>query len=105
MRTIGGPSRCAASCRSCFGITALAAPVATMLALVLVFGAYSFVDGCFTIVLALRQALAPRERWGLLLLNGLFGILAWYRGGGVAGHDGARLRHADREVGRSSRAV
>ena len=59
----------------CFGITALAAPVATMLALVLVFGAYSFVDGCFTIVLALRGA-GTGERWGLLLLNGLFGILA-----------------------------
>ena len=59
----------------CFGIIAFAAPIATMLALVFVFGAYSFVDGCITIVLALRGA-GTGERWGLLLLNGLFGILA-----------------------------
>ena len=59
----------------CFGIASFAAPVATMLALVLICGAYSFVDGCFNIVMAVRGA-RTNERWGLLLLNGLLGILA-----------------------------
>jgi uncharacterized membrane protein HdeD (DUF308 family) len=44
-----------------------------MLALVLLFAAYSLVDGIFGIVSAVRGA-RNRERWGLLLLNGLFGI-------------------------------
>jgi uncharacterized membrane protein HdeD (DUF308 family) len=57
-----------------FGIIAFAAPAATMLALVLVFAAYSIVDGIFNIVLAVHGA-RRRERWGLLLLNGLFGVL------------------------------
>lgn len=57
-----------------FGILAFARPGATMLALVLVFAAYSVVDGVFNIVLAIRGA-RQHERWGLLLLNGLFGIL------------------------------
>lgn len=57
-----------------FGVTAFAAPFATMLALVLIFGAYSFVDGLFNIVLAVRGA-RTGERWGLLLLNGVFSII------------------------------
>jgi uncharacterized membrane protein HdeD (DUF308 family) len=56
-----------------FGIAAFGVPGATMLALVLLFGAYSLVDGIFSIVLAVRGA-RRQERWGLLLLNGLFGI-------------------------------
>jgi uncharacterized membrane protein HdeD (DUF308 family) len=55
------------------GIAAFLVPGATMLALVLLFAAYSLVDGIFGIVLAVRGA-RNRERWGLLLLNGLFGI-------------------------------
>jgi uncharacterized membrane protein HdeD (DUF308 family) len=57
-----------------FGIIAFAAPGATMLALVLIFGAYSVVDGIINIVLAIRGA-RRQERWGLLLVNGLFGIV------------------------------
>ena len=57
-----------------FGITAFAMPGAAMLALALIFGAYSIVDGIFNIVLAVRGA-RKHERWGLLLLNGLLGIL------------------------------
>lgn len=57
-----------------FGLIAFAMPGATMLGLVLVFAAYSFVDGIFNIVLAVRGA-RQHERWGLLLLNGVFGIL------------------------------
>ena len=56
-----------------FGIIAFVVPGATMLALVLFFAAYSLVDGVFSIVLAARGA-RKGERWGLLLLNGLFGI-------------------------------
>lgn len=56
-----------------FGIAAFLVPGATMLALVLLFAAYSLVDGIFGVVLAVRGA-RRRERWGLLLLNGLFGI-------------------------------
>jgi uncharacterized membrane protein HdeD (DUF308 family) len=57
-----------------FALIAFAMPGATMLGLVLVFAAYSFVDGIFNIVLAVRGA-RQHERWGLLLLNGVFGIL------------------------------
>jgi uncharacterized membrane protein HdeD (DUF308 family) len=57
-----------------FGISAFVAPGATMLALVLVFGAYSFIDGILNIILAVRGA-GKRERWWLLLINGLCGIV------------------------------
>jgi uncharacterized membrane protein HdeD (DUF308 family) len=56
-----------------FGIVAFATPGAAMLALVLVFGAYSTADGIFNIVLAARGA-RGHKRWGLLLVNGLLGI-------------------------------
>src|ERR1700722_16651715 len=56
-----------------FGIIAFAMPAAAMLALVLIFGAYSIADGIVNIVLAVRGA-RSHERWGLLLINGLLGI-------------------------------
>jgi uncharacterized membrane protein HdeD (DUF308 family) len=56
-----------------FGIVAFVVPGSTMLALVLVFAAYSLVDGIFSVVMAIRGA-RRGEHWGLLLLNGLFGI-------------------------------
>ncbi|WP_020188285.1 HdeD family acid-resistance protein [Methylopila sp. 73B] len=57
-----------------FGVAAFAMPGAALLALVLVFAAYSLVDGVLNIVLAARGA-RKGERWGLLLLNGLFGVV------------------------------
>jgi uncharacterized membrane protein HdeD (DUF308 family) len=57
-----------------FGITAFAMPDATMLALALIFGAYSIADGILNIIFAVRGA-RRHERWGLLLINGLLGIL------------------------------
>jgi uncharacterized membrane protein HdeD (DUF308 family) len=57
-----------------FGIVSFAMPGAAMLALALIFGAYSIADGIFNIVLAVRGA-RKHERWGLLLVNGLLGIL------------------------------
>ncbi|MGO4175494.1 HdeD family acid-resistance protein [Bosea sp. TAF32] len=56
-----------------FGIIAFIIPGTTMLALVLIFAAYSFVDGIFGVVSAIRGA-RKSERWGLLLVNGLLGI-------------------------------
>lgn len=56
-----------------FGLIAFVTPGAAMLALVLVFGAYSIIDEIANIVLAVRGARA-HERWGFLLINGLLGI-------------------------------
>lgn len=56
-----------------FGIIAFAMPVVTMLSLVLVFAAYSMVDGILGIVLAIHGA-RRGERWGWLLFNGILGI-------------------------------
>jgi uncharacterized membrane protein HdeD (DUF308 family) len=57
-----------------FGILAFVLPGATILSLVLIFAAFSLVDGIFEIVAALRGARAG-ERWGLLLLHGIVGLV------------------------------
>jgi uncharacterized membrane protein HdeD (DUF308 family) len=56
-----------------FGVVAFAVPGAAILALVLVFGAYSFFDGVASIILAVWDA-GHHERWGLMLLHGIIGI-------------------------------
>ena len=57
-----------------FGLLALIWPEITLLALVLVFGAYAFVDGLFALVAAFRgRQLAGGSR-GWLVLEGLLGI-------------------------------
>jgi uncharacterized membrane protein HdeD (DUF308 family) len=56
-----------------FGLVAFFLPGITMLSLVLVFAAYSFTDGLFGVILAVRSAVR-RDRWVLPLLNGLLGI-------------------------------
>jgi uncharacterized membrane protein HdeD (DUF308 family) len=56
-----------------FGLIALFMPGVTMLSLVLVFAAYSLVDGVLGIIAAVRGAL-HRERWIYLLLNGILSI-------------------------------
>jgi len=58
-----------------FGILALLRPGVTMLSLALVFGAYVFADGIFAIISAVRAANA-RERWGLLVLEGIVSLVA-----------------------------
>lgn len=58
-----------------FGIAAFAMPLVTMLSLVAVFAAFSFVDGLFGIIAAVRGA-RRGERWVWLLLNGILGIAA-----------------------------
>ena len=57
-----------------FGLLALIWPQITLLALVLVFGAYAFIDGVFALVAAARgRQLAGGSR-GWLVLEGLLGI-------------------------------
>ena len=57
-----------------FGILAFALPSAVMLSLALLFGAYCLIDGVLAIVAAVRAARA-RERWWLLLLEGVLNLV------------------------------
>ena len=57
-----------------FGLFALIAPGPSGLALVLLFGAYAFVDGVFALVAAVRAAEA-HERWIALALEGVVGLV------------------------------
>ena len=56
-----------------FGVLAFIWPGATIVALVILFGAYAFVDGVFAIVAAIRAA-RSHERWWPFLLEGIVGI-------------------------------
>jgi uncharacterized membrane protein HdeD (DUF308 family) len=56
-----------------FGVLAYTLPLATLATLVLVFGAYAFVEGSFAVVSAVAgRDLTPD--WWILLLQGLLGI-------------------------------
>ena len=54
---------------------AFAWPGITLAVLVWVWGAYALLDGIFALVASVRAA-GQHERWGGLLLEGIFGILA-----------------------------
>jgi uncharacterized membrane protein HdeD (DUF308 family) len=56
-----------------FGLVALFMPIATILALVLLFSAYMLVDGCFALYTAFR-AMRRRESWGMPLIHGIVNI-------------------------------
>jgi uncharacterized membrane protein HdeD (DUF308 family) len=56
-----------------FGIIALIMPVATILALVLLFAAYMLVDGCVALYTAGR-AMWRRDSWGMPLIQGIANI-------------------------------
>jgi uncharacterized membrane protein HdeD (DUF308 family) len=56
-----------------FGTIALIVPVATMLALLLIFAAYMLADGVLAIVSAVRNA-RKGERWGFMIFQGVLGI-------------------------------
>jgi hypothetical protein len=58
-----------------FDLIALFLPGATMLSVVLVFAAYTLVDGVFGIVSAVRAA-RQHERWSFLVLEGIVDIAA-----------------------------
>jgi len=57
-----------------FGLVALFMPSVTMLSLVLVFSAYTFADGIFGIISAVRAA-RRGERWSWLALEGVVSVL------------------------------
>jgi uncharacterized membrane protein HdeD (DUF308 family) len=57
------------------GVIAFALPGITLGALVIVFGAYALTDGIVAIIGAYRASKA-HERWGVLLVEGLAGIVA-----------------------------
>lgn len=57
-----------------FGLIALINPGLTLYALVILFGAYSLVDGVFGVAAAVRAA-ETHNRWGWLLVEGIAGIL------------------------------
>lgn len=58
-----------------FGILALVVPGAALTALVTLFGAYALVDGIFALLTAARFTHTD-ERWGLLILEGVVGVVA-----------------------------
>jgi uncharacterized membrane protein HdeD (DUF308 family) len=58
-----------------FGVIALLMPVATILALVLLFSAYMLIDGIFAMYAAVQAGRAG-ESWGLLLLQGIVSLVA-----------------------------
>jgi uncharacterized membrane protein HdeD (DUF308 family) len=57
-----------------FGISAFAWPGLTLVTLVMLFAAYAFVDGIFDVVHAISHR-KEIDHWGLLLIEGLFGIV------------------------------
>jgi len=58
-----------------FGLMAFFWPGITLASLVLLFGAYVFVDGIFTIATAVRSA-HEDDRWWVLLIEGILGVVA-----------------------------
>jgi uncharacterized membrane protein HdeD (DUF308 family) len=56
-----------------FGVFTLLAPAISLAALVLVFGAWAFVDGVLAIVTAARRH-GTSDRWWMLLLEGFAGV-------------------------------
>ena len=58
-----------------FGLIAFALPGLTLAVLVLFFAAYLLVDGVFALVAGLRAA-ERHERWGALILEGIFDLVA-----------------------------
>jgi short repeat uncharacterized protein DUF308 len=58
-----------------FGLIAVVAPGISLVALVLVFGAFAFADGVLAIVSAVRGR-GVSDRWWVLLLQGLAGVAA-----------------------------
>jgi len=62
-------------CGILFGLTAFFWPGIAIAALVILFGAYAFADGIFSVIAAVRAG-SNRERWGSLALEGVIGIIA-----------------------------
>src|SRR5213593_2631621 len=58
-----------------FGVVTFIQPGISLVALVLVFGAYAFADGVLALVSAIRRH-STTDRWWVLLLEGLVGVAA-----------------------------
>jgi uncharacterized membrane protein HdeD (DUF308 family) len=56
------------------GVLALLAPGPALFAFATVFAAFSFVDGIFAAISAIRGARHKREHWGAMLFSGIVGI-------------------------------
>ncbi len=57
-----------------FGLLAFFWPGATGLALVILFGAYAFIDGIFALIAAIRAA-ESHERWMAFAIEGIIGLI------------------------------
>ena len=57
------------------GILAILFPASALFAFTLVFAAFAFVDGIFSLISGVKGARRKEERWGALILRGLVGIL------------------------------
>lgn len=57
-----------------FGILAFVAPFPTLRALILLFAAYAFVDGIFSLIAGFRSA-SERRHWWPFILKGVLGIV------------------------------
>lgn len=57
------------------GIITFLMPIATLAALVTVFGAYALLDGLFAIAAAIK-GVRKHERWGWMLTEGVVGVIA-----------------------------
>src|SRR5260370_5506470 len=58
-----------------FGILTFISPASSLLALVILFGAYAIVDGVLALILAIRRPVDGRH-WGSLLVEGIAGIVS-----------------------------
>lgn len=58
-----------------FGVVTFFAPAISLAALVMLFAAYALVDGVFALVSAVRRV-RKHERWGMLVFQGVVGIVA-----------------------------
>jgi len=56
-----------------FGLIAFFSPGVTLVALVILFGAYAFVDGIAGVILGIKE-FGERERWWGTLLSGIVGV-------------------------------
>jgi uncharacterized membrane protein HdeD (DUF308 family) len=60
-----------------FGILALSRPGITLAVLIVLFGVYALIDGCFALVAAVSGWSHREDRW-LLVLEGAIGVLAGF---------------------------
>lgn len=57
-----------------FGIVTLLLPATAVLAAAMLFAAFTFADGLFSLISGLRGARHHTERWGSLVFNGVVGL-------------------------------